>query len=89
MLPVIQTLIQTNSTEGLLGNMIFDTVLESTDETFSKFPIYQDFNVSATTFHVQCGLLHDIFQNGTEENGVWNISTNVPGFTNTAVEWLG
>jgi hypothetical protein len=64
------------TTIGLNGNVIYDVVGEARDNvTGAVRPLSQNITVSATAFHVTCGLLPQARQNGTSNGTVWSIST--------------
>jgi hypothetical protein len=68
-----------NTTIGLYENIIFDAVGEAEDSaTYHKRPISAEVEVDATAFNVNCGLLPQARQNGTQANTtVWNIITSL------------
>lgn len=78
-LPLLKTLSHTNSTIGLQGNVIFDSVTDARAPHFDgPLPIFQEFEVGATVFHVDCSLLPDASQSGHGSFNEWNITTPVP-----------
>ncbi len=99
------TLSHTNTTVGLLGNMIYDTVGSAEENVwpYRRLPIYTDVQVSATTFHVDCGLVDNglVKQNGTGTDRIWNITSDIMGQNpndpaffgqgprNAPIKWLG
>lgn len=97
----MKTLTSTNSTAGLLDNMIFDGISQSTESVwpYRDLPVLRDFEVPARIFHVECGLVTNVSQNGTSDGYVWNITTNIPGqnpddplllgAANSPIRWLG
>ncbi|KAI0092971.1 hypothetical protein BDY19DRAFT_882262 [Irpex rosettiformis] len=101
LLPMMGTLSNTNTTVGLLGNMIFSSVSTSTESVWPNrdLPIYSDFEVPATTFHVDCGLVDNgvVRQNGNGTERVWNITSSIMGQhpdypniigSNAPIQWL-
>ena len=97
------TLSNTNTTIGLLGNMIFNSINTASETGWPRraLPIYSDFQVPATTFHVDCGLVDNglVRQNGTGTGRIWNITSDIEGQnptdpalyreTNAPIKWLG
>ncbi|EIM87067.1 uncharacterized protein STEHIDRAFT_167931 [Stereum hirsutum FP-91666 SS1] len=78
-LPMLKTLSHTNTTIGLQGNVIFASVTDARAAHIDgPLPIFQEFEVNATVFHVNCSLLPGATQNGTGSFNEWNITTPVP-----------
>lgn len=101
--PMIGTLSNTNSTIGLLGNMIFSSVEMASEPEWPhrELPILTDFDVPATIFHVDCGLVDDLVkQNGIGTDREWNVTLGITqqdpesglslvGIPPGPIKWLG
>lgn len=82
---MLKTLSHTNTTIGLQGNVIFASVRNAwAAHIDGPLPIFQEFEVNATVFHVNCFLLPDAIQNGTGSFNEWNITTPVPDGNTTS-----
>ena len=102
-LPMMGTLANTNTTIGLHGNVVFNSIGYSSESVwpYRHLPILSDFDIPAKIFHVECGLVDDglVRQNGTGTDRVWNITSDIMGqnpgdsllfvATNAPIKWLG
>jgi hypothetical protein len=100
---MIGTLSNTNTTIGLQGNILFNSMsrTEESDWPFRSLPVLVDFEVPATIFHVECGLVDNglVRQNGTGTDTTWNITSDIMGQNpddpalfgniNAPIRWLG
>ena len=78
---MMSTLSNTNTTIGLFGNMIFESINTAIETGWPgrTLPIYSDFEAPAITFHVDCGLVDNgiIRQNGISTGDAWNVTFNM------------
>lgn len=82
---MLKTLSHTNTTIGLQGNVIFASVTDArAAHVDGPLPIFQEFEVNATVFHVNCSLLPGATQNGTGSFNEWHITTPVPDGSTTS-----